>query len=59
MTHISIQVTMVKAFEASELIGETTTDELEDYCKTNNIELPTRWDENDSRVIEIVEDFFS
>ena len=30
MTHISIQVTMVKAFEASELIGETTTDELED-----------------------------
>lgn len=59
MFRISIQDSIVKAFEDSELIGETTVEKLQDYCKANNIAMPNVWNENDTQTIEIVKQFFS
>ena len=59
MFRISIQDSIVKAFEDSELIGETTVEKLQDYCIANNIVMPNVLNENDTQTIEIVEQFFS
>ena len=59
MFRISIQDSIVKAFEDSELIGETTVEKLQDYCIANNIAMPNVWNENDTQTIEIVKQFFS
>lgn len=59
MTRISIQDSTVRAFEDSELIGETTVEKLQNYCIANNIAMPNVWNENNTQTIEILEQFFS
>jgi len=54
---VSIQE-QVKAFNKNELIGETSLEVVEDYCKKNNILIPLVWNEKDSQTIGIIEKYF-
>lgn len=54
---ISIQE-KIKAFNKNGLIGETTLESIEEYCKKNSISMPMVWSEQDSQTIEIVKKYF-
>jgi hypothetical protein len=54
---ISIQ-DKVKAFDENGLVGEATIEEIEDFCKEENIEFPSIWNEQDKKTFEIVEKYF-
>ncbi len=54
---VSIQE-KIKAFNESGLIGETSLEAIEEYCKKNNITMPLVWNEQDSQTIMIIEKYF-
>ncbi|MBE0492608.1 MAG: hypothetical protein IBX44_10235 [Sulfurospirillum sp.] len=54
---VSIQE-KIRAFDENGLVGETSMEKIEDYCKANGIKMPLVWNEQDSQTIEIIKNYF-
>jgi len=56
---ISIQNSKIVAFEGSKEIGTTTMEQIQDFCKNNNIDFPLICNERNQECINIVQEYFS
>lgn len=57
MYTISIQ-NKVLLFRNEALIGETTIEKIEDFCRQHNLQLPQIWDENDDNCKLLIKEYF-